>query len=292
VGYTLIWSTVYFGFFESFKNWAKIGAAEPAPLLKNLLAIVSNFSASRRGCCSHIEQRKEVDMPRCQDFLEFSFRVRLSLCTSFKEYTLFRKLDLLVLSLASCFKLFPNAYLFGEIPCPRYFWYIGKDEKTRNRNRQWNYSIDNEKPGGVSNPERPILSILKVLPLPTLQSPFATKVIHSSHQVSREHGAKGTAGMKNAGSLCKLVSPIPGANHILHSRVEGTFGQADEETQDVNLGCGIAAGQAHCEYCPSDLTCGNPYRRSNASQQDVARDFSNHISHCPSSCHVIELVSV
>jgi hypothetical protein len=96
--------------------------------------------------------------------------------------------------------------------------------------------------------------LLEVLPLPALQSPLATKMVHSSHQVSREHGAKGTAGMKNAGSFCKLVPPIPGTNHILHSRIESTFSQANEKTQDINLGCGIAARKAHGEYCPNDLS--------------------------------------
>lgn len=37
VGYVLIWPTVYLGFFESLRNWAKTGAAPAAPLLKALI---------------------------------------------------------------------------------------------------------------------------------------------------------------------------------------------------------------------------------------------------------------
>jgi hypothetical protein len=37
VGYVLISATVYFGFLESLRNWAKIGAAPAAPLLKHLV---------------------------------------------------------------------------------------------------------------------------------------------------------------------------------------------------------------------------------------------------------------
>lgn len=36
VGYVFIWPTVYFGFFELLRNWAKTGAAPLAPLLKVL----------------------------------------------------------------------------------------------------------------------------------------------------------------------------------------------------------------------------------------------------------------
>lgn len=38
VGYVFICPTVYFGFFELLRNWAKTGAAAAAPLLKALNA--------------------------------------------------------------------------------------------------------------------------------------------------------------------------------------------------------------------------------------------------------------
>jgi hypothetical protein len=91
-------------------------------------------------------------------------------------------------------------------------------------------------------------------PLPSFKSTLATQMINSSHQVSREHCAKCTTGMKDTRPLSKFIPSIPGANHILHSGIESAFCQPNEESQNIDLSSCVTARKTHCQDCPYHLS--------------------------------------
>jgi hypothetical protein len=43
---------------------------------------------------------------------------------------------------------------------------------------------------------------------------------------------------------------------------------------------------------PLHLHCGNPQRRTDACQDNIAWNFSDNISNCPSSLHIVQLIAI
>lgn len=76
-----------------------------------------------------------------------------------------------------------------------------------------------------------------VRPLPASQASFSFQMVHSSHQISREHGAQRWTGMEYTTSFRKLVFPTTrnlGVSITSSSRVSRGMGQNEED--EVCLG--------------------------------------------------------
>lgn len=69
---------------------------------------------------------------------------------------------------------------------------------------------------------------IKYVPLPSGVFAIFAEVVHSGHQVAREHSAQDTADMEDTGTLCELIFAIPGADNILDTRIKCAFSEACE----------------------------------------------------------------
>lgn len=69
---------------------------------------------------------------------------------------------------------------------------------------------------------------IKYVPLPSGVFAIFAEVVHSSHQVAREHSAQDTANMEDTGTLCELIFAIPGADNILDTRIKCALSEAYE----------------------------------------------------------------
>ena len=114
-----------------------------------------------------IEGCKEVDMPAGEYALHLGPRKRTAVGSALELHALL------------CY----SHILGSEVPGRSDFGEVRKQVEARNGDRQRDEGVDYEEP------------------LPPAEPVDFAEVVHSSHEVAREHGAKGVAGMEDTGPL-------------------------------------------------------------------------------------------
>ena len=167
----------------------------------------------------YIEWNESPDVPRRKDLLDLSSGIWLPLLPAFELHALLGECDFILCQIEG----------LGD------FGKIRQCEEAKQCDGQGDDAIDNEKP------------------LPSLEAAASVELVYTSHQVTREHGCDGAAGVEDTRSFGEFFPSIPGSDDVLHAWVERTFSKTNKKAQGVDGFCVIGAAKTECQDGPCKL---------------------------------------
>lgn len=152
---------------------------------------------------------------------------------------------------------------------------VGEEDIAKQRERQRDDAVDNEKPA----PTSATANIVQI-------------GVSGRLQETTEKSTDRASKPEDHGTLANFSRRVPAAEHVVNTRVETRFEEANEEAESVESLDVFDGGRAERGDAPSELERRDDPARRHDSQQQVARNLANDIADGPDGRASHQLVAV